>query len=68
MLMILSHRFHLLFIAVTAQIRGWDKYLFCKVMEHSGNGELTQMICSKGTRRNCVQKIPKQKLKGHICH
>lgn len=46
-----------LFITLTAQIRGWDKRLFCSAMEHSGNVELPQAICSKGTGRNYVPKF-----------
>ena len=52
-----------LFIALTAQIRGRDEHLFCKAAEHSGNGELTGTICSKGTGRNYVQKIQNRKRK-----
>lgn len=48
-----------LFIAVTAQIRGRDKHLFCWAVEHSGNGELTQTICSKGTGRKLCPEISK---------
>lgn len=46
-----------LFIALTVQITGWDKHLFCEAMGHSSNVGLTQTICLKGTGRNYITKF-----------